>query len=132
MVISISNTGAPTISSVELQATSDLDGLLQLAPGRVVGLVGHPGLGLTRVGLAMLVKNAGKSPIAYLDVRGWLCPVAAWELGVDPEQLVERSSALGQSPDGAARRCRLDICRGAPWSQRGPDPAHIQFGAGQP
>jgi len=62
--------------------------LLQLEPGRVVGLVGHPGYGLTRVGLSMLAAKAGKSPIAYLDVRGWLCPVAAWESGVDPEQLV--------------------------------------------
>lgn len=62
--------------------------LLQLEPGRIVGLVGHPGFGLTRVGLSMLAAKAGKSPIAYLDVRGWLCPVAAWESGVDPEQLV--------------------------------------------
>jgi len=62
--------------------------LLQLEPGRIVGLVGHPGFGLTRVGLSMLAAKAGKSPVAYLDVRGWLCPVAAWESGVDPEQLV--------------------------------------------
>lgn len=63
-------------------------GLFQLEPGRIVGLVGHPGFGLTRVGLSMLAAKAGRSPIAYLDVRGWLCPVAAWESGVDPEQLV--------------------------------------------
>ncbi|MCP3976577.1 MAG: hypothetical protein GY720_18980 [bacterium] len=63
-------------------------GLMQLEPGRIVGLVGHPGYGLTRVGLSMLAAKAGKSPVAYLDVRGWLCPVAAWESGVDPEQLV--------------------------------------------
>lgn len=62
--------------------------LLRLEPGRVVGLVGHPGFGLTRVGLSMLAATAGKSPVAYLDVRGWLCPVAAWESGVAPEQLV--------------------------------------------
>jgi len=63
-------------------------GQLRLEPGRIVGLVGHPGFGLTRLGLAMLASHAGRSPIAYLDVRGWLSPVAAWELGVAPEQLV--------------------------------------------
>jgi hypothetical protein len=62
--------------------------LLHLEPGRIVGLVGHPGFGLTRVGLSLLAAQAGRSPIAYLDVRGWLCPVAAWESGVDPDQLV--------------------------------------------
>ena len=62
--------------------------LLRLEPGRIVGLVGHPGFGLTRVGLSLLAAQAGRSPIAYLDVRGWLCPVAAWESGLDPEQLV--------------------------------------------
>ena len=63
-------------------------GLLRLEPGRVVGLVGHPGYGLTRIGLSMLAAHAGRAPVAYLDVRGWLCPVAAWESGVDPEQLI--------------------------------------------
>jgi len=62
--------------------------LLRLEPGRIVGLVGHPGFGLTRVGLSMLAAQAGRSPVAYLDVRGWLSPVAAWEAGFDPEQLV--------------------------------------------
>lgn len=62
--------------------------LLDLEPGRIVGLVGHPGFGLTRVGLAMLAARAGRSPVAYLDVRGWLSPVAAWEAGFTPEQLV--------------------------------------------
>ena len=63
-------------------------GLLQLEPGRVVGLVGHPGFGLTRIGLSLLSAHAGRAPIAYLDARGWLCPVAAWESGIEPEQLV--------------------------------------------
>lgn len=61
---------------------------LQLEPGRIVGLVGHPGFGLTRVGLSLLAAKAGKSPVAYLDVRGWLSPLAAWESGVSPDQLV--------------------------------------------
>ena len=62
--------------------------LLRLEPGRVVGLIGHPGFGLTRIGLSLLAAHAGKAPVAYLDVRGWLCPVAAWESGMDPEQLI--------------------------------------------
>jgi len=66
----------------------ELDNLLHLEPGRIIGLVGHPGFGLTRVGLSLLAAQAGRNSIAYLDVRGWLCPVAAWESGVDPDQLV--------------------------------------------
>ncbi len=80
-----SPTGSVKEAGTAFEASQDL---LHLEPGRIVGLVGHPGFGLTRVGLSMLAAHAGKSPIAYLDVRGWLCPVAAWESGVDPEQLV--------------------------------------------
>lgn len=61
---------------------------LALPPGRVVGLEGPPGFGLTRLGLAMMVEAARRGPIAYVDVRGWLCPPAAWELGIPPERLV--------------------------------------------
>ena len=50
-----------------------LPDLLTLQPGRVVGLVGSPGFGLTRLGLAMLAAPAITGPIAYLDVRGWFC-----------------------------------------------------------
>lgn len=78
-----------TMPAIEGNAASEINrNLLRLEPGRIVGLVGHPGFGLTRVGLSLLAAQAGKSLIAYLDVRGWLCPVAAWESGVDPEQLV--------------------------------------------
>ena len=62
--------------------------LLTLVPGRVVGLIGSPGLGLTRLGLAMLAGRARHGPVAYVDVRGWLCPSAAWEVGIDPERLI--------------------------------------------
>lgn len=62
--------------------------LLTLTPGKVVGLEGPPGLGLTRLGLAMLAGPARHGPVAYVDVRGWLCPPAAWELGIAPERLV--------------------------------------------
>jgi hypothetical protein len=62
--------------------------LLRLQPGRVTGLIGHPGFGLTRVGLTMLASREKLGTVAYLDVRGWLSPLAAWEVGVSPERLV--------------------------------------------
>ena len=64
------------------------ENLLALQPGRVTGLIGHPGFGLTRVGLTMLASREQLGTVAYLDVRGWLSPPAAWEAGVSPERLV--------------------------------------------
>ena len=69
----------------ELGASADL---LALQPGRVTGLIGHPGFGLTRLGLTMLASREQLGTVAYLDVRGWLSPPAAWEAGVSPERLV--------------------------------------------
>ena len=66
----------------------DQQNLLQLRPGWVVGLVGSPGSGLTRLGLAMLAPPSRLAPVVALDVRGWLCPSAAWEVGIEPERLV--------------------------------------------
>jgi hypothetical protein len=63
-------------------------GHLTLEPGKVIGLVGPPGLGLTRVGLSMLAASARTGPVVYLDVRGWMNPLAAWEAGISPERLV--------------------------------------------
>ena len=60
--------------------------LLAIQPGRVTGLVGPPGYGLTRLGLAMLAGHDGT--VAVVDVRGWLSPLAAWEVGLSPERLV--------------------------------------------
>jgi len=57
-------------------------------PGRVLGLVGPPGSGLTRLGLSLLAGPARRGPVAVVDVRGWFCPPAAWEAGVPPERLV--------------------------------------------
>ncbi len=57
-----------------------------LVPGQVVGLLGAPGFGLTRIGLRMLAGTRGW--LACVDVRGWLCPAAAWEAGVPAERLV--------------------------------------------
>jgi hypothetical protein len=64
------------------------DDLLVLQPGKVTGLIGHPGFGLTRLGLTMLASREHLGAVAYLDVRGWLSPPAAWEAGVSPERLV--------------------------------------------
>lgn len=64
------------------------ENLLTLQPGRVTGLIGHPGFGLTRLGLTMLATREKLGTVAYLDVRGWLSPPAAWEAGVSPERLV--------------------------------------------
>jgi hypothetical protein len=50
--------------------------------------VGPPGSGLTRLGLSLLADAARRGPVAVVDVRGWLCPPAAWEAGVPPERLV--------------------------------------------
>ena len=57
-------------------------------PGRVLGLVGPPGSGLTRLGLSLLAAPSATGMVAVVDVRGWLCPIAAWEVGIEPERLV--------------------------------------------
>jgi hypothetical protein len=62
-------------------------GLPALDPGQVAVLAGEPGLGMTRLGLVML-SGYTEGTVAYLDVRGWLSPVAAWEVGIDPDRLV--------------------------------------------
>jgi len=64
------------------------DDVLVLQPGRVTALIGPPGSGLTRLALALLGKARVTGPVAYLDVRGWLCPSAAWESGIGIDQLV--------------------------------------------
>ncbi|MCJ7725506.1 MAG: hypothetical protein MUP76_03860 [Acidimicrobiia bacterium] len=61
-------------------------GLLTAQPGRVMALEGPPGYGLTRLGFSMLSSHVGA--VAVVDVRGWLSPLAAWEAGVAPENLV--------------------------------------------
>ena len=57
-------------------------------PGRVLGLIGSPGSGLTRLGLRLLAEPSRHGMVAVVDVRGWFCPPAAWEVGIDPERLV--------------------------------------------
>src|SRR3990170_2258143 len=60
--------------------------IIAAEPGRVLGLIGGPGTGLTSLGLSLLVGHPGM--VAAVDVRGWLCPVAAWEVGIAPDRLV--------------------------------------------
>lgn len=83
--------GEPFPSGVQSQVVDQWqpeNDLLIAEPGRVTGLIGQAGLGLTRVGLSMLAAHSALGPVGYLDVRGWLCPLVAWECGISPENLV--------------------------------------------
>ncbi len=62
--------------------------VLRVKPGRVTELVGDFGSGLTRLGLSFLAEHSLLAPVVALDVRGWLSPPAAWEVGVRPDRLV--------------------------------------------
>ena len=64
------------------------DGLLALEPGRVVGLTGSVGTGMTRLGLSLMADASRRGPVAVVDTRGWFCPVSAWQAGIDPQRLV--------------------------------------------
>lgn len=66
----------------------DAESILALHPGRITELVGDTGLGLTRLGLRLLAGPSVRSPVVVLDVKGWLSPLAAWEVGVDPTRLI--------------------------------------------
>lgn len=75
----------PALAPVEHE---DRRALLELVPGRVVAMAGAPGSGLTRLALAMLAAPSRLGPVAAVDVRGWLCPSAAWDVGIAPDRLV--------------------------------------------
>jgi len=62
--------------------------ILALHPGRITELVGSTGLGLTRLGLGLLAAPSERWPVVALDVKGWLSPLAAWEVGVDPARFI--------------------------------------------
>src|SRR5690606_33083091 len=59
-----------------------------LQPGRITEVYGLTGMGLTRLGLGLLAEPSHRSPVVALDVKGWLSPLAAWEVGVDPAHFV--------------------------------------------
>jgi hypothetical protein len=83
------------VSSLESRSSVEKTELVEppsqipaLLPGQVGVLAGDPGLGMTRLGLVRLSNYAGAGAVAYLDVRGWLSPLAAWEVGIEPDRLV--------------------------------------------
>lgn len=59
-----------------------------LQPGRITEVSGPTGMGLTRLGLGLLAPPSWRSPVAALDVKGWLSPLAAWEVGVERRHFV--------------------------------------------
>ena len=73
---------------VDIERQTDDGTMLALAPGQVAGLSGLPGSGLTRLGLSMIAPYANSGAVAFLDVRGWASPQAAWEMGIEPERFV--------------------------------------------
>ena len=77
-----------TVVSVSDMTTRVAADPLVLYPGRVIGLEGPTGLGLTRVGFSMLAGVSPPTRVVVVDVRGWVCPPAAWEVGVPPDRLV--------------------------------------------
>ena len=59
-----------------------------LEPGRITEVAGLTGMGMTRLGLGLLAEPSRRSPVVALDVKGWVSPLAAWEVGVDPAHFV--------------------------------------------
>ena len=68
--------------------------------GMVLEVAGAPGSGVTSVLLAFLAPLSVDAPVAYLDVRGTVSPVAAAESGCVLERLAFVRAA---EPDGWAR-----------------------------
>lgn len=63
------------------------DGFLALEPGRIIGLTGSPGAGMTRLGLSLMADVSRLGPVAFVDTRGWFSPLSAWESGIEPDRL---------------------------------------------
>ena len=61
---------------------------LAVVSGRVLGLIGPAGSGLTSIGISLVAAATTTEPIAVLDERGWFCPSVAWEVGIAPKRLV--------------------------------------------
>ena len=59
---------------IEGSAVSGINrNLLHLEPGRIVGLVGHPGFGLTRVGLSLLAAHAVQAQEIHECYTPYVC-----------------------------------------------------------
>ncbi len=62
--------------------------IVTLERGQIAGLSGVPGSGLTRIGLSLLAPYTARGSLVYLDVRGWVSPLAVWELGIEPKRFI--------------------------------------------
>ena len=78
----------PTLISKGTSSAASSTNPLALHPGCIISLEGPTGLGLTRVGLSMIAEASQHAPVVVVDVRGWICPLAAWEAGVRADRLV--------------------------------------------
>lgn len=71
------------------EKTFELAPYMALAPGKILGLEGPAGLGLTRLGFMLLAAPSQVGTVVVIDARGgWVSPLAAWEVGVKPNRLV--------------------------------------------
>lgn len=77
---------AARLASSRVALPAETQGL-RVEPGRIVGLSGALGSGMTRVGLSLLVESSQVAPVVVVDHRGWFSPLAAWEVGIAPESL---------------------------------------------
>ncbi len=54
---------------------------------------------MTRLGLSLMAEASQRGPVAFVDVRGWLCPLSAWESNIEPDRLaVVRCPDSGRWP----------------------------------
>ena len=77
----------PSRPRADVAAGFDLPNFI-LSPGRIVGLEGPAGWGLTRLGLSLLAAPSQVGTVVVIDVRGWFSPLAAWQVGVNRNRLV--------------------------------------------
>jgi hypothetical protein len=87
--ISATSVTATSISATSVTAAfAASTDRLHVGRGQVAALIGSFGSGLTRIGLSLLAEHAHDGPVACLDVRGWISPPAAWEVGIPPERFL--------------------------------------------
>lgn len=78
---------AEIVADTELVSMGVRTHEIKAGPGRIVGLLGSAGMGLSRWGLSLLVESSQTAPVVAVDTQGWLNPSAAWEAGIDPSRL---------------------------------------------
>jgi len=77
---------AHIVSNTDLISVGTRTDEIRAEPGQILGLLGAAGTGLSRWGFSLLVDVAQRAPVVAVDVQGWLSPVAAWEVGIDPQR----------------------------------------------